>query len=1003
MSEEVIYSKKFKEWFGDWEKEPQGSSKVVEGSKDFGTDYIIFNPSQAKSSEGNNGNFDPRSNKFKEDIKSNIKNSDKDQIQKFATLVSDYKYSLYGDPSGLQEKIIKVGSKWRVTDREGKRNLGTYDTKEEAKKRLNQVEAFKHMNEYNKEDFIQDIEEIEQGAVDLYKRDSNPVRKASLEGKVTACEDIKDLAQNLPDTKFVDPKDLFVEKAQVETLGPEESLKYFGVSSPEGYLIKGSIFPNLDKVKDIRNKLAKKYKNIFKITQVSPEDLKRIPLIEYNLKRSFSKLNKLSEEEGANFSGNLSAMAPEHLTRIVDPSGELPVPEGEPLKESIPWTWTSWMGQNWKFLTKDQIDLIESPQFKKWFGDWKKGEGSIIVDDKGYPMVLFHGTPENFDTFDDKSIIFFTDDESTARQFARKDGQGNQGTIKECFLNIRNPYVFDADWNDYDEIPFEDEEINVERLMDILSERGELNSHDGLIITNIRESTLEDYGTDYIPFSSSQIMSAHPTQKSSKEEKDKLQESILDVPKKDYYEGVLDGDKMTPECRKQIIDTVKKWKEQINFDFNIYKILAKGSLLTKRYNDSTDLDVSIYTDMTPDQLEEIFDVIPKGKNILVGGQETSHPLDFYVLTKGESTPEENMDCIYDVVKNKWIKKDDGYENDIPLSYLIQAANFFVNGCVVALSNYNSDKVLYEYYNNLDEKDTEIDPEERTSKISSQKDKLLADLDGMRVALRMISTFRQEAYKEEGGEESRPFYMSIQKDISNPHVTFNEQMAKILEKFGIRGKLRDSVKECEDLLGLKETKGLQESYSNPSGDTVAFCFGRFGLPQYGYILLWKFLSQVDADDHLIYTSHSHDKKKNPVSYSTKSSVIKYLLDEYNIDAEFVDSEVRTIIEVAVDLYNKGYKNIIFIGGQDRVKDVTELLQRYNGVPNKKGESYNFDSIRGMSAGDRDPDSDDVSGMSGTKMRQYIKDGDFESFRKSCPIRDKNILQEIYDEAKSFMES
>ena len=41
------------------------------------------------------------SNIIKEDIKSNIKNSDKDQVQKFAQLVSDYEYSLYG------EKIIK--------------------------------------------------------------------------------------------------------------------------------------------------------------------------------------------------------------------------------------------------------------------------------------------------------------------------------------------------------------------------------------------------------------------------------------------------------------------------------------------------------------------------------------------------------------------------------------------------------------------------------------------------------------------------------------------------------------------------------------------------------------------------------------------------------------------------------------------------------------------------------------------------------------------------------
>lgn len=46
----------------------------------------------------------------------------------------------------LVEKIVKVGNKWQVQSEKG-RNMGTYDTKEEAKKRLQQIEYFKHLNE----------------------------------------------------------------------------------------------------------------------------------------------------------------------------------------------------------------------------------------------------------------------------------------------------------------------------------------------------------------------------------------------------------------------------------------------------------------------------------------------------------------------------------------------------------------------------------------------------------------------------------------------------------------------------------------------------------------------------------------------------------------------------------------------------------------------------------------------------------------------------------------
>lgn len=60
----------------------------------------------------------------------------------------------------LQEKIVKKGSKWQVQSEKGK-NLGTYDTKGEAEKRLQQVHYFKHKNKIeegrkSKEQLIRD-------------------------------------------------------------------------------------------------------------------------------------------------------------------------------------------------------------------------------------------------------------------------------------------------------------------------------------------------------------------------------------------------------------------------------------------------------------------------------------------------------------------------------------------------------------------------------------------------------------------------------------------------------------------------------------------------------------------------------------------------------------------------------------------------------------------------------------------------------------------------------
>lgn len=49
----------------------------------------------------------------------------------------------------IQSKIVKKDNKYQVQSEKGK-NLGTYDTKSEAEKRLKQVEMFKHMKKKSK-------------------------------------------------------------------------------------------------------------------------------------------------------------------------------------------------------------------------------------------------------------------------------------------------------------------------------------------------------------------------------------------------------------------------------------------------------------------------------------------------------------------------------------------------------------------------------------------------------------------------------------------------------------------------------------------------------------------------------------------------------------------------------------------------------------------------------------------------------------------------------------
>lgn len=182
-------------------------------------------------------------------------------------------------------------------------------------------------------------------------------------------------------------------------------------------------------------------------------------------------------------------------------------------------------------------------------------------------------------------------------------------------------------------------------------------------------------------------------------------------------------------------------------------------------------------------------------------------------------------------------------------------------------------------------------------------------------------------------------------------------------------------------------------------TCVFTFGRYQPPTKGHLKVWEKVADTEGDAHYIYTSHTKDKKRNPLDYNTKIGLIKSALKEHNINAEVIDSEAKTIIDVVVDIASKGYNNLIFVGGSDRLDDMVSLIRKYNDKPNAEGNSYHFDSIEGVSAGERDPDSDNVEGISGTKLRQMAIDEDFEGFKNNLAFSDESTIKEVMELIKT----
>jgi len=165
-------------------------------------------------------------------------------------------------------------------------------------------------------------------------------------------------------------------------------------------------------------------------------------------------------------------------------------------------------------------------------------------------------------------------------------------------------------------------------------------------------------------------------------------------------------------------------------------------------------------------------------------------------------------------------------------------------------------------------------------------------------------------------------------------------------------------------------------------TVFFGFGRMNPPTIGHGKLLDVLSQKSGrNPYRMFLSQSQDKNKNPLVYKDKVKHARKMFPKH-ARSIMLNNKVRTALDALVILYNEGFVNVVMVVGSDRINEFNVLLNKYNGKDSRHG-FYNFKSIKIISAGERDPDSEGTEGASATKQRQYAKDNNFTSFAQGLP--------------------
>lgn len=186
------------------------------------------------------------------------------------------------------------------------------------------------------------------------------------------------------------------------------------------------------------------------------------------------------------------------------------------------------------------------------------------------------------------------------------------------------------------------------------------------------------------------------------------------------------------------------------------------------------------------------------------------------------------------------------------------------------------------------------------------------------------------------------------------------------------------------------------------DSLVTTFGRHNPPHIGHKLTMDKAHDVamnEGADQKFYTSHSQDRKKNPLPRDMKLKFLKKMFPDH-ADKWDTDDNVRTVLQAAAKGHKEGYKDFHFMGGQDRQKGMEDLLRKYN------GDLYDFNNIYSHSAGNRDElglEDDLIAKQSASKQRRAAQNNDFDGFMEGILTHKgfkEEDAKELFDAVQMF---
>ena len=185
--------------------------------------------------------------------------------------------------------------------------------------------------------------------------------------------------------------------------------------------------------------------------------------------------------------------------------------------------------------------------------------------------------------------------------------------------------------------------------------------------------------------------------------------------------------------------------------------------------------------------------------------------------------------------------------------------------------------------------------------------------------------------------------------------------------------------------------LRELFEAP-GKEASFALGRLNPATTGHGLLVEALKQGPGDAILFLTDRAAKLPSDPLNPNEKLDWAQKSFPDIKIELS------KNIMFAASNLYDRGYRSVTFFEGEDKLG---KLLEKYNGVEKDHG-FFDFEEIKFQRLS-RNPDADDASGMSASKMRQAVIDNNFEEFSKGVTKAAQPYAKKMFEKLQGILGS